>query len=86
MAMIELINPSGECKVMTPAEYVELLNKYVTTKSFKAWSDRRNIAGVIKLGGEMKVSGSAVEMFLRERVHDKRIKRDKHEDTTNDTR
>ncbi|MFR4036312.1 MAG: hypothetical protein ACLTZT_00075 [Butyricimonas faecalis] len=52
MAMIELINPSGECKVMTPAEYVELLNKYVTTKSFKAWSDRRNIAGVIKLGGE----------------------------------
>lgn len=66
MAMIELRNPSGECKVMNPAEYVELLNKYVTTKSFKTWSDRRNIAGVIKLGGEMKVSGSAVEMFLRE--------------------
>ena len=38
----------------------------MTTKSFKAWSDRRNIAGMIKLGGEMKVSGSAVEMFLRE--------------------
>ena len=67
MAMIELRNPSGECKVMSPAKYVELLNKYVTTKSFKAWSDRRNIVGVIKLGGEMKVSGSAVEMFLRER-------------------
>ena len=66
MVMIELTNPSGEMKVMTPAEYVELLNKYVTTKSFKAWSDCRNIAGMIKLGGEMKVSGSAVEMFLRE--------------------
>ena len=49
MAMIELTNPSREMKVMTPAEYVELLNKYVTTKSFKAWSDRRNIAGMIKL-------------------------------------
>lgn len=64
--MIELTNPSGVCKVMTQDEYVELLNKYVTTQSFKAWSDRRNIAGMIKLGGEMKVSGSAVEMFLRE--------------------
>ncbi|RGG48148.1 hypothetical protein [Butyricimonas paravirosa] len=64
--MIELINPSGERKIMNLTEYVELLNKYVTTKSFKAWSDRRNIAGMIKLGGEMKVSGSAVEMFLRE--------------------
>ena len=60
-----------ERKIMNAAEYVELLNKYVKTKSFKEWSDRRNIAGVIKLGGEMKVSGSAVEMFLRERVHDK---------------
>ena len=59
--MIELINPSGERKVMNTSEYVELLNKYVKTKSFKEWSDRRNIAGVIKLGGEMKV-----EMFLRE--------------------
>ncbi len=66
VAMIELTNPSGVCKVMTPDEYVELLNKYVMTQSFKAWSDRRNIAGMIKLGGEMKVSGSAVEMFLRE--------------------
>ena len=64
--MIELINPSGERKIMNLTEYVELLNKYVTTKSFKAWSDRRNIAGMSKLGGEMKVSGSAVEMFLRE--------------------
>ena len=64
--MIELINPSGERKIMNLTEYVELLNKYVTTKSFKAWSDRRNIAGMIKLGGEMKVSGSAVEMCLRE--------------------
>lgn len=64
--MIELINPSGERKIMNAAEYVALLNKYVKTKSFKEWSDRRNIAGVIKLGGEMKVSGSAVEMFLRE--------------------
>lgn len=64
--MIELINPSGERKVMNTSEYVELLNKYVKTKSFKEWSDRRNIAGVIKLGGEMKVSGSVVEMFLRE--------------------
>ena len=64
--MIELINPSGERKIMNLTEYVELLNKYVTTKSFKAWSDRRNIAGMNKLGGEMKVSGSAVEMFLRE--------------------
>ena len=64
--MIELINPSGERKIMNLTEYVELLNKYVTTKSFKAWSDRRNIAGMIKLGVEMKVSGSAVEMFLRE--------------------
>ena len=64
--MIELINPSGERKIMNLTEYVEVLNKYVTTKSFKAWSDRRNIAGMIKLGGEMKVSGSAVEMFLRE--------------------
>ena len=75
MAMIELTNPSGECKVMTPAEYVELLNKYVTTKSFKAWSDRRNIAGMIKLGGEMKVSGSAVRDVLEgKRVHDKHDK------------
>ena len=49
VAMIELTNPSGVCKVMTPDEYVELLNKYVTTKFFKAWSDRRNIAGMIKL-------------------------------------
>ena len=64
--MIELINPSGERKLMNATEYVELLNKYVNTKSFKEWSDRRNIAGVIKLGGEMKESGSAVEMFLRE--------------------
>ncbi len=64
--MIELINPSGERKVMNTSEYVELLKKYVKTKSFKAWSDRRNLAGMIKLGGDMKVSGSAVEMFLRE--------------------
>ena len=63
---IELINPSGERKVMAPDEYVELLNKYVKTKLFKEWSDRRNIAGLIKLGGEVRVSGSAVEMFLRE--------------------
>lgn len=66
MAGIELINPSGEHKVMTPAEYVELLSKYVKTKTFKEWSDRRNIGGMIKIGGEMKVSGSAVEMFLKE--------------------
>ena len=33
--MIELINPSGERKIMNAAEYVELLNKYVKTKSFK---------------------------------------------------
>lgn len=66
MAGIELINPSGERKVIFPAEYVELLNKYVKTKSFKEWSDRRNIAGMIKIGGEMKVSESAVEMFLKE--------------------
>lgn len=64
--MIELLNPSGERMVMSPAEYVELLNKYVKTKTFKEWSDRRNIAGMIKIGGEMKVSGSAVEMFLKE--------------------
>ena len=51
---------------MSPAEYVELLNKYVKTKSFKGWSDRQNIAGMIKIGGEMKISGSAVEMFLKE--------------------
>ena len=31
VAMIELTNPSGVCKVMTPDEYVELLNKYVMT-------------------------------------------------------
>ena len=43
--MIELINPSGERKLMNATEYVELLNKYVKTKSFKAWSDRRNISG-----------------------------------------
>ena len=64
--MIELLNPSGERRVMSPAEYVELLKKYVKTKSFKEWSDRRNIAGMIKIGGEMKISGSAVEMFLKE--------------------
>lgn len=64
--MIELLNPSGERMVMSPAEYVELLKKYVKTKSFKEWSDRRNIAGMIKIGGEIKVSGSAVEMFLKE--------------------
>lgn len=61
--MIELINPSGERKVMNAAEYVELLNKYVKTKSFKEWSDRRNIAGVIKLGGRdesERVSGRDV--------------------------
>lgn len=79
MVMIELTNPSGECKVMTPAEYVGLLNKYVKTKSFKEWSDRRNIAGVIKQGGEMKVSGSAVEMFLREGGYKIEIKRFKYE-------
>ncbi len=79
MVMIELTNPSGECKVMTPAEYVGLLNKYVKTKSFKEWSDRRNIAGVIKQGGEMKVSGSAVEMFLRESGYKIEIKRFKYE-------
>ena len=33
--MIELINPSAPRKVMNAAEYVELLNKYVKTKSFK---------------------------------------------------
>ena len=75
--MIELINPSGERKVMSTLEYVELLNKYVTTKSFKAWSDRRNIAGIIKLGGEMKVSGSAVEMFLRESGYKIEIQKNK---------
>ena len=64
--MIKLLNPSGERMVMSPAEYVELLKKYVKTKSFKEWSDRRNIAGMIKIGGEIKVSGSAVEMFLKE--------------------
>ena len=79
MVMIELTNPSGECKVMTPAEYVGLLNKYVKTKSFKEWSDRWNIAGVIKQGGEMKVSGSAVEMFLRESGYKIEIKRFKYE-------
>ena len=55
--MIELINPSGERKLMNATEYVELLNKYVKTKSCKAWSDRRNISGVIKLGGALEVRG-----------------------------
>lgn len=64
--MIELTNPDGQKKFMSPKEYIELLPKYLKSKAFTEWSNRRNIAGMIKMGDEMKMSASAVEMFLRE--------------------
>lgn len=63
---IVMVNPSGQRKELWNWEYHELLVKFAGTKVFREWSNRRNIAGEVKLNGKMTVSVSAVEMFLRE--------------------
>lgn len=66
VSVIELINPSGQRKEMSTSEYIELLEKYLRTKAFVEWSNKRNISGTFRSGKDEKMSVSAVEMFLKD--------------------
>ena len=63
---VTITNPKGQVKELSNVEFYGLLTQFFKTKTFRTWSDRRNIAGEIKINGEMKMSPTAVEMFLRE--------------------
>lgn len=63
---MELINPAGQRKEMIVREYIELLEKYLKTKAFAEWSNRRNISGTFKSGKDEKMCATAVEMFLKD--------------------
>lgn len=66
ISVIELINPSGQRKELPTSEYIELLGKYLKTKAFAEWSNKRNISGTFKVGKEERTSVSAIEMFLKD--------------------
>ncbi len=66
ISVIELINPSGQRKELSTGEYVALLEKYLKTKAFAEWSNKRNISGTFKSGKNEKMSVSSVEMFLKD--------------------
>ena len=63
---VTLINPKGESKDLTNVELYEMKTKFVKSKAFIEWSNRRNISGYINSGKECRISITAVDMFLIE--------------------
>lgn len=63
---ITLINPKGERKDLTGAEFFDLQTRYVKSRAFTQWSEKRKISGWVKHNKEERISPTAVNMFLRE--------------------
>lgn len=66
MKAITLTNPKGEKRDLTNVEFFELQTQYVKSKAFSEWSAKRKISGYIGTGKDVKISPTAVNMFLKE--------------------
>lgn len=71
---IRLWNPKGEVRELDDLEYYELVLRFAATRRFREWCGRRKVAGEAVVNGTVRVSITAVEMFLRDSGYVKEIK------------